>query len=100
MESLVEMLYDWIKNIAVYLVFTTAIIQALPETHYRPYIQFYMGLILMVLVLMPVLHVTKTKLSFEKLYQTKQYESYLEEVKEVRSYLRNVEENGLGEISE
>lgn len=97
---MIETLYQWIRNISIYLVLTTVILHALPDTHYTSYIRFYMGLVLMILVLMPVLHVLNAKTSFDSLYQTREYKAYLREVEEVKSYFNELEASEAGETPE
>lgn len=97
---MVAQLYEWIRRISVFLVLTTVIIHVLPKTDYKPYIQFYMGLVLIVLVLMPVLHFINEKQSFDWKYQEKEYEAYLRQVEEVTDNLNDVYQSETGEIPE
>ncbi len=52
---MLEEVYKWIQNIAVYLVVVTAMLHAVPGKDYERYIRFFSGLVLIVLIFMPVL---------------------------------------------
>ena len=54
---MLEEVYKWIQNIAVYLVVVTAMLHAVPGKDYERYIRFFSGLVLIVLIFMPVLSV-------------------------------------------
>ena len=46
---MLEEVYKWIQNIAVYLVVVTAMLHAVPGKDYERYIRFFSGLVLIVL---------------------------------------------------
>ena len=50
-----ETLYGWMRNLACYFIFLSAVMHFLPDNNYKKYIQFYMGLLLILLLLSPVL---------------------------------------------
>lgn len=50
-------LYEWIRNVAFYLVIITAIIQILPNDTYKKYIHFFTGLVLILLLMTPILKI-------------------------------------------
>ncbi|WP_434309287.1 stage III sporulation protein AF [Hominifimenecus sp. rT4P-3] len=45
----------WVKNLAVYLIFSELLFQILPHKRYRKYLRFFSGLILVLLILSPLL---------------------------------------------
>ena len=47
---MLEEVYKWIQNIAVYLVVVTAMLHAVPGKDYERYIRFFSGLVLIVLI--------------------------------------------------
>lgn len=49
-----EQLYTWMRNLVSFYVIFQAVLQLLPEAKYEKYIRFYMGLLLIVLMLSPV----------------------------------------------
>ncbi|WP_461810207.1 stage III sporulation protein AF [Faecalimonas sp.] len=50
-------LYEWIRNVAFYLVIITAVIQILPNDTYKKYIHFFTGLVLILLLMTPILKI-------------------------------------------
>lgn len=61
--------YEWIQNIAFYLVLVTAVLNAVPNKDYRKYIRFFTGLVLVLMLVTPVLKVFGTDLRLEELYR-------------------------------
>ena len=54
--------YEWLENISYFLVLSAVVIHLLPGEVYRRYVRFYLGLILISLVLGPVLNLKNTEL--------------------------------------
>ncbi len=52
--SEMENLFEWIRNIAYYLIFITVVSNLLPNKKYEKYIRFFAGMVLILLVLKPV----------------------------------------------
>ena len=52
---MIQLVYRWMQNLAVYMILVTAFLQALPENSYRKYVRFFCGLLLTVLLAQPVL---------------------------------------------
>lgn len=77
---MLEALYDWIRNLAFYLVVMTAMLEVVPGNAYKKYIQFFTGLVLILLVVTPVLEVTGTSGKFHAEY-ARQEEKLQEETK-------------------
>ena len=53
-------LYDWMYQITFYLVIFTAALQLLPSGNYIKYVKFFVGLVLILLVVSPVMKVVGT----------------------------------------
>ena len=51
-----QYLYQWMENLAVYMILITTVLQMLPENSYQKYIRFFTGLLLVVMLAAPVLH--------------------------------------------
>ncbi len=51
---MMEGVYQWIRNLAGYLMFLTVLEQVLPGKKYGKYIQLFAGMVLIILVLQPV----------------------------------------------
>ena len=88
-------LYQWLQNLAVYLILVSAILQALPQESYQKYIRFFSGLVLIIL-LTPLLRLTDMEDSFRSRVQEQNMEqesaSFLEEIREKQ-------EEGKGEMT-
>lgn len=86
-----DFLYKWIQNLTFYLVIVTAVMQILPGKEYKKYIQFFSGLVMILLILTPVLKLTGTQGKFNELYHSKQYESEKEEIEKQQNYLKDLD---------
>ena len=73
-------LYEWIRNVAFYLVLVTALLHVLPRSGYQKYIRFFTGLVLILLVLAPVLKLFQME---EELRDAYRDDSWLEQLEEI-----------------
>lgn len=73
-------LYEWIRNVAFYLVLVTALLHVLPRSDYQKYIRFFTGLVLILLVLAPVLKLFQME---EELRDAYRDDSWLEQLEEI-----------------
>ena len=48
-----ESIYSWIQNLACFFILASAVMHFLPENSYKKYVQFYMGLMLILVILSP-----------------------------------------------
>lgn len=89
-------LYQWLQDLAVYLILVSAILQALPQESYQKYIRFFFGLVLIILLMTPLLRLTDMEDSFRSRVQEQNMEqesaSFLEEIREKQ-------EEGKGEMT-
>lgn len=53
-----ESIYSWIQNLACFFILASAVMHFLPENSYKKYVQFYMGLLLILVILSPVFQFT------------------------------------------
>ena len=51
-------IYSWIQNVACFFVLLSAVMNCLPDNSYKKYVQFYMGLLLILVILSPVFQFT------------------------------------------
>ena len=51
---MLDLIYDWIKNIIIYLVLTTIITNLLGKSAYKKYVNLITGIILLILVISPL----------------------------------------------
>ena len=67
---MIQLVYRWMQNLAVYMILVTAFLQALPENSYRKYVRFFCGLLLTVLLAQPVLDLMGEAGQVTELYRT------------------------------
>lgn len=85
-------IYDWIENIAFYLVILVAVMQMIPQNSYQKYIRFFAGMILILMLAGPII-----KLFGMTDFQSIEYQSVLQEMEEASGYMENIigeEESG------
>lgn len=79
-------LYQWLQDLAVYLILVSAVLQALPKESYRKYIRFFAGLVLIVLLMTPLLKLNDMEHTFIHEIQEQKMEleraSLLEKIQE------------------
>ena len=80
-----EFISQWLKNITFYYIVVTLILQMAPNHEYKKYIQFFTGLILILLLAEPVLNLTEMNVSIER------YEKQMQQFEEAISYLGEME---------
>ena len=51
-------IYSWIHNVAFFFILLTAVMNFLPDNIYKKYLQFYMGMLLILVILSPVFRFT------------------------------------------
>lgn len=66
-----DLLYEWIQNLVCYLVIFTAVLEVLPGKEYKKYIQFFAGLVLILLLVTPILKVTGMEQNFWEIYNNR-----------------------------
>ena len=68
-----EAIYSWIKCLAIFYILLTMLIHLVPTGKYQRYVRFFMGLLLMVMLITPMLSILeKAKTlpeSFSSIYQ-------------------------------
>lgn len=94
-----DYIYEWIQNIAFYLVLVTAVLHAVPNHEYKKYIRFFTGLVLILMVLAPVLRLFGTTIPVEDLtrdlyreFETQASGKALEEADDIRMFEEQAEE--------
>ena len=50
-----ETIYEWMKNLAVFYLFFTAVMNFLPDGKYNRYVRHFLGLLLIMLLITPIL---------------------------------------------
>ena len=50
-----EWIYGWMKGLAFFFIFMTAVLNCLPDQKYRKYVRFFLGMLLLILMTGPLL---------------------------------------------
>ena len=53
-----EALYSWVESLGCYYILLSAVTNFLPDNSFKKYIQYYLGLLLILVMLSPVFQVT------------------------------------------
>lgn len=88
-----EYIYDWLWNYACYIIWITALLHILPENSYQKYIRFCSGLILVILLTTPIFRILGMDVSIDEIYQTKEYQKVINEIKQMESELLEKEDD-------
>lgn len=88
---MLEYFYQWLQNIAFYLVIITAVIQMVPNNSYKKYIRFFTGLILIVMMTEPFVKIAGMGKTFSKLYDNAEYKQKIREIEETTKYLEEIQ---------
>lgn len=59
-------IYDWMKNIAVFYIFVTAVSHMIPGKEYDKYIRYFTGMLLLLLMSLPVLRLLEMDEGMQK----------------------------------
>ncbi|MEF9941500.1 MAG: stage III sporulation protein AF [Lachnospiraceae bacterium] len=86
-----DYIYEWIQNLAFYMIITTAIIQLIPQSTYKRYVRFFTGLLLVVLLVTPILKIFGLEQNFKNIYKNATYLQEIREIEEATQYLEEVE---------
>ena len=73
---MIDYIETWLQNLAYYMIFTTMILQIVPDREYRKYVKFLCGLVLILMMTGPVSDLIRgCENDTEKLYDI-----YIEEI--------------------
>lgn len=82
---MIAFIYDWMENIAFYLVILVAIMQMIPQSSYQKYIRFFAGMILILMLAGPIL-----KLFGMTTLHSMEYQNALQEIEEASGYMERI----------
>lgn len=82
-------LYEWIENVAVYMVIITVAMQMVPNNSYKKYIRFFTGLILIIMMSGPILKIFGMEQELEEFYKSAEYEQKVKEIEGATKYLED-----------
>lgn len=85
-----DYLYQWIENVAFYMVILTVAMQLIPNNSYKKYIQFFSGLILVIMLAGPIFKIFGMEQEFIETYENAEYEQKIKEIEEATKYLEDI----------
>lgn len=88
-------LFSWIKNIAFFLILITAVTGALPDNHFKKYIKFFSGMILIILLISPISQLLDVDNDLDLSFIEKAYEMELEEMQDEIGNLEYIQSDSL-----
>ena len=91
---MIAFIYEWMENIAFYLVILVAIMQMIPKNSYQKYIRFFAGMILILMLAGPLL-----KLFGMTELHNSEYQNAMREIEDATRYMERIirEEGALGD---
>lgn len=87
-----QRIYEWLREICIFLVLTTAVLHALPGDEYKKYVRFFTGLVLILMVIGPVLSLFGESSPVLNFYKGRQYEEKIEEIEREAQSLYGAED--------
>ena len=85
-----DYLCQWIENVAFYMVILTVAMQLIPNKTYKKYIQFFSGLILVIMLAGPIFKIFGMEKEFIEIYENAEYEQKIKEIEEATKYLEDI----------
>lgn len=91
---MIAFVYDWMENIAFYLVILVAIMQMIPQNSYQKYIRFFAGMILILMLAGPLLEI----FGMTELHNI-EYQNAMREIEDAAGYMERIirEEGAIGD---
>lgn len=85
-----EYLYQWMENLAFYMVMITAVMHIIPDKGYQRYLRFFTGLILIIMLAAPIVKLLGMEGSWENLYENDEYLTQIEKIENTTDYLETI----------
>ena len=82
---MLDYIYEWMENIAFYMVIVVAAMQMVPGDGYKKYIRFFAGMILILMLTGPIL-----KLFGMSEFPNDEYKKELEEIENATKYMEEI----------
>lgn len=76
-----DFLYDWVKNLAVFMIFISIIRNLLPKSHYEKYVKLFTGMLVILLVLQPLSGFLGVQDRIDTLFSLDLYSQEMDEMK-------------------
>ena len=77
--SIIDTVYNWVKNLAFFAILSTAVLQMIPDQGFQKYVRFFTGLLMVSMLILPIFKVTGKENIFTDIYKSKEYREQLEE---------------------
>lgn len=62
-----ETVFSWVRSILYFSIFATVLFQFLPGSAYKKYVQFFAGMLMILLVCRPILHLLGEEAALEQI---------------------------------
>ena len=85
-----EYLYQWMENLAFYMVMITAVMHIIPDKGYQRYLRFFTGLVLIIMLAVPIVKLLGMESSWENLYENDEYLTQIEKIENSTDYLETI----------
>lgn len=86
-----DAIYEWIKNIAFYMIVVSVVLKVLPGNQYQKYIQFFSGIVLILLVFLPIVRLAGKEQTIQELYEDYSYKQKKEEFEQMEKYFTDTD---------
>lgn len=86
-----QYLYEWIQNLAFYIVLITVVLHAVPDSGYKKYIRFFTGMVLILMMVTPIFRIFGKDSQIMNFYKSREYEAKLEEIENAADYLKGMD---------
>lgn len=85
-----EYLYQWMENLAFYMVMITAVMHIIPDKGYQRYLRLFTGLVLIIMLAAPIVKLLGMESSWENLYENDEYLTQIEKIENSTDYLETI----------
>lgn len=85
-----EYIYQWVENIAFYLLIFTVAMQLIPNKSYKNYIRFFTGLVLIIMIAKPIISLFGMEQEFDSFFESAEYQQRIKEIEEATKYLEDI----------
>ena len=92
-----EFIYGWIQDIAFYTILMEVVLHVLPEQGQKKYLQVFMGIVLIILVISPVLSAAGLDGQLDEAYARQTYDQELQEFQRRQQMIEESYESRLEE---
>lgn len=77
--SIIDTVYNWVKNLAFFAILSTAVLQMIPDQGFQKYVRFFTGLLMVSMLILSIFKVTGKENIFTDIYKSREYREQLEE---------------------